>query len=1301
MNSISEKSINSHNLLQAHSLDIQNIPYYKSKSKQKTFHKIHTNSPLYDYQRQKGNFKYIEKYIYKYFKNFYRSTKNDYNIRMIEDILNNESTHLVAEFKDYLIMGDITEFLQKSYNIQECRKYLPKIYEYYNSCSVIFPNYVTLHESKYIYKSIRKKQKVIDHQQEQEEKKEKIKKGDIKLDDEQFFSSKTFNSILDQTNTSNVKLFFGLNDNQQIDANETPNDIVAKLEEAEKDAMQRKMNLVKNKKKPTLVNNSNVGNNLNENSINNSNFYNNIINNSKIYIKNKIIKERSKNKGNVHYLSTQKKSIHINSSNMNMNNINNIQPNSNIIRINSYISKINPNNENNLSKRHIKSSLSNIDTENENKGNNINNNYITFYGNNFNHSKQKDAKKIFLENSNLKPRQIYIRNNSNHSNKNIKKQYINSLFPTKNIISKIFNNYNSNSILKQNSFNFINKKIANNKTINNENINNINTNQKKNINSPAFPLSPSSITIQANPFRKKYNYNLNINIKESNSTRNIKNNKLNGNRWNEKINIKNIDEKIKRNDKKNSLNYNSNTISTTITSKTTTNKERIKYIHKNKNFNYNKAQPKNNQINSNNINNYNQNFRTVGNNSRSNINIYNSNNNNIYYKNNYNYNNKNNEEIKLNEGDDKKMNKQIFPINLLIDNEIFYQIKYEETLTKNQEKEYNLKKEGAYCSTKCCFKNNIILFFILNIILFFFMIITAVFQVTSSINYNLNVEECQFQKKAILLVDNNNLLNPDLICSDSYYCNYYQYINGYCSYSRYHSYCNDVRFAHGCCNYYDHQVYLGKSFYCSYDNYRQNLCSYAQYDSRNAFFDFSFLENYENFQYIEGKIIYGCLLLDLISFLFMIIVISNEKKKISNKKEMIFKINFFLLFILYIIFAIICSLYCFICLYLIHFYYTPYYTIGDSKHDCIEEGVPLLDVVGEQSSSFIVCVLVFFMFGILKNIMISHINLEEKGNRDNTEKYRKTVFNIKEKELIIEIKLEDELCLKTMNNDNIYIFKKIKIPEIKKNDDIYIFINNKYIKDQISITHLNTYNMNEQVKRLFILSKLMFVVLIFIIYLFVESAKNSFSSSRYYDDSYYVYIYIELFLEICEFMIYLLMFLTYLYLFVKRILNGGIKTDNELKMNNKILNSFIVFCFICLFLNLCLITYESCLIGYNKQVILINYILAKVIIHLSFNFISFILLFVILFYNFKSKKYISEIKNDMDLFEKDLNMNIPLKFAFTDLKKQKHTLKPVIYKDYKINLFYELEGEKIDKNKINKIDKNEDSEVIINDASEY
>ena len=217
-------------------------------------------------------------------------------MRMIEDILNNESTHLVAEFKDYLIMGDITEFLQKSYNIEECKKYLPKIYDYYNSCSVIFPNYVKLHESKYIYKNIRKKQKVIDNQQEQEEKQEKIKKGEIKYnDDENFLTTKTYYSILDQTNTSNIKLFFGIND--KIDINETPNNIVEKLQKAEKDVIKKKIQLIKNNSKSKLNINLKESNNT-LNNINNSII--NKRNNSKLFNKNKYIKERNKNNNNIH-----------------------------------------------------------------------------------------------------------------------------------------------------------------------------------------------------------------------------------------------------------------------------------------------------------------------------------------------------------------------------------------------------------------------------------------------------------------------------------------------------------------------------------------------------------------------------------------------------------------------------------------------------------------------------------------------------------------------------------------------------------------------------------------------------------------------------------------------------------------------------------------------------------------------------------------------------------------------------------------------------------------------------------------
>ena len=71
-------------------------------------------------------------FINKYLKNeFY------YNSIIIDHIIHNDPGHIVAEFKDFLIMGDINEFLQNYYNEKESKYLLPKIYEYYISCSVI------------------------------------------------------------------------------------------------------------------------------------------------------------------------------------------------------------------------------------------------------------------------------------------------------------------------------------------------------------------------------------------------------------------------------------------------------------------------------------------------------------------------------------------------------------------------------------------------------------------------------------------------------------------------------------------------------------------------------------------------------------------------------------------------------------------------------------------------------------------------------------------------------------------------------------------------------------------------------------------------------------------------------------------------------------------------------------------------------------------------------------------------------------------------------------------------------------
>ena len=146
-----------------------------------------------------------------HFLNKYSKDDSFYNSIIIEHIIHNEPGHIVAEFKDFLILGDINEFLQNYYKLKESKYILPKIFEYYINCSVIFPNYVILPESQYIYKNIQKKQKVIDIQQEQEDKEEKIKKGEVKPGkEEEIFTTQILDSILNQTDTSGIKQYFGV-----------------------------------------------------------------------------------------------------------------------------------------------------------------------------------------------------------------------------------------------------------------------------------------------------------------------------------------------------------------------------------------------------------------------------------------------------------------------------------------------------------------------------------------------------------------------------------------------------------------------------------------------------------------------------------------------------------------------------------------------------------------------------------------------------------------------------------------------------------------------------------------------------------------------------------------------------------------------------------------------------------------------------------------------------------------------------------------------------------------------------------
>lgn len=280
-NKLKDNSIKSH---QINSQKIKNLIHLNDLKKLKKYSMI--NSSSYDNYILRQNKLILKKLAKKYNRGieFYRK-------KIITDIIDNETTHLVASFKEFLIFGDYSEFLQGYFQIREIKKFLPLIFDYYHSSTVIFPNYVILEEKKYIYKNIQKKQQIINIQQEQEEmennKKNKEKNEEkLKIEDDDninfdsdstsksnILTSHALNSILNQTNTSNNIKLFGLNKNSN-----TSEDLVKfieKINNEEKKISIKNKSSNKNKYRNKHIISIHKGNNSKkENNKSNTNTYN-------------------------------------------------------------------------------------------------------------------------------------------------------------------------------------------------------------------------------------------------------------------------------------------------------------------------------------------------------------------------------------------------------------------------------------------------------------------------------------------------------------------------------------------------------------------------------------------------------------------------------------------------------------------------------------------------------------------------------------------------------------------------------------------------------------------------------------------------------------------------------------------------------------------------------------------------------------------------------------------------------------------------------------------------------------------
>ena len=92
----------------------------------------------------------------------YNKPLSYHDVKIINDILYSEKTHYVKESKEYMIYEDYNEFLTRFYSSLETKVKFTKILLFYEKYSKIYVNYTVIPKSKYMYKNIKRKQKIID-----------------------------------------------------------------------------------------------------------------------------------------------------------------------------------------------------------------------------------------------------------------------------------------------------------------------------------------------------------------------------------------------------------------------------------------------------------------------------------------------------------------------------------------------------------------------------------------------------------------------------------------------------------------------------------------------------------------------------------------------------------------------------------------------------------------------------------------------------------------------------------------------------------------------------------------------------------------------------------------------------------------------------------------------------------------------------------------------------------------------------------------------------------------------------------
>ena len=166
----------------------------------------------------------------------YNSFENSYTLVCINNLIYTENCHIVARFKDFLYYDDDTEFLNKFFQKKQQKKILIKVFNFYSKYCKVFPNYMILPENEFLYRNLRKKQKLIDQfneikkEEEENRKHLKLKKNKDNENNYIIFGKKEQESIDKYSpsfSQSNIIMadYLNFNNNKETSKSKILNDI--------------------------------------------------------------------------------------------------------------------------------------------------------------------------------------------------------------------------------------------------------------------------------------------------------------------------------------------------------------------------------------------------------------------------------------------------------------------------------------------------------------------------------------------------------------------------------------------------------------------------------------------------------------------------------------------------------------------------------------------------------------------------------------------------------------------------------------------------------------------------------------------------------------------------------------------------------------------------------------------------------------------------------------------------------------------------------------------------------------------